>query len=84
MDHTSFQWLTRAPFFDSRRPRFRVRRPRRVSIRRRQRCARELLETGIYMMAPMVRFYVVPRGTPAARVTLLREDLEKTWAIRTS
>jgi len=41
--------------------------------------ARELLETGIYMMAPMVRFYVVPRGTPAARVALLREALEKTW-----
>jgi tripartite-type tricarboxylate transporter receptor subunit TctC len=41
--------------------------------------ARELLETGIYMMAPMVRFYVVPRGTPAARVASLREALEKTW-----
>jgi tripartite-type tricarboxylate transporter receptor subunit TctC len=41
--------------------------------------ARELLETGIYMLAPMVRFYVVPRGTPAARVALLREALEKTW-----
>ena len=41
--------------------------------------ARELLETGIYMMAPMVRFYVVPRGAPAARVALLREALEKTW-----
>ena len=41
--------------------------------------ARELLETGIYMMAPMVRFYVVPRGTPAARVALLREALAKTW-----
>ena len=41
--------------------------------------ARELLETGIYMMAPMVRFYVVPRGTPPARVALLREALEKTW-----
>jgi len=41
--------------------------------------ARELLETGIYMMAPMVRFYVVPRGTPAARVALLREALEKPW-----
>lgn len=42
--------------------------------------ARELLETGIYMMAPMVRFYVVPHGTPPARVALLREALEKTWA----
>ena len=31
------------------------------------------------MLAPMVRFYVVPRGTPAARVALLREALEKTW-----
>jgi len=41
--------------------------------------ARELLETGVYMMAPLVRFYVVPRGTPAARVALLREALEKTW-----
>lgn len=41
--------------------------------------ARDLLETGIYMMAPMVRFYVVPRGTPAARVALLREALQKTW-----
>jgi tripartite-type tricarboxylate transporter receptor subunit TctC len=41
--------------------------------------ARELLETGIYMMAPMVRFYVVPRGSPAARVASLREALEKTW-----
>lgn len=41
--------------------------------------ARELLEAGIYMMAPMVRFYVVPRGTPAARVALLREALETTW-----
>lgn len=41
--------------------------------------ARDLLETGIYMMAPMVRFYVVPRGTPAARVAVLREALEKTW-----
>ncbi|HKW02415.1 MAG TPA: hypothetical protein VJN96_21505 [Vicinamibacterales bacterium] len=41
--------------------------------------AREWLETGIYMMAPMVRFYVVPRGTPAARLQLLRDALEKTW-----
>jgi tripartite-type tricarboxylate transporter receptor subunit TctC len=41
--------------------------------------ARELLETGIYMMAPMVRFYVVPRGTPSGRLALLREALEKTW-----
>jgi tripartite-type tricarboxylate transporter receptor subunit TctC len=41
--------------------------------------ARDLLETGIYMMAPMVRFYVAPRGTPAARLALLREALEKTW-----
>jgi tripartite-type tricarboxylate transporter receptor subunit TctC len=41
--------------------------------------ARDLLETGIYMMAPMVRFYVVPRGTPADRVAMLREALEKTW-----
>ena len=41
--------------------------------------ARELLETGIYMMAPMVRFYVVPHGTPPARLALLREALEKTW-----
>jgi len=41
--------------------------------------ARALLETGIYMMAPMVRFYVVPRGTPADRVALLREAMEKTW-----
>lgn len=41
--------------------------------------AREWLETGIYMMAPMVRFYVVPRGTPPARVALLREALAKTW-----
>ena len=32
------------------------------------------------MMAPMVRFYVVPRGTPAERVALLRDALEKTWA----
>ena len=31
------------------------------------------------MMAPLVRFYVVPRGTPAARLGLLREALEKTW-----
>lgn len=44
--------------------------------------ARELLETGIYMMAPMVRFYVVPHGTPPARVALLREALEKTWVDR--
>ena len=41
--------------------------------------ARELLETGIYMMAPMVRFYVAPRGTPPLRLALLREALEKTW-----
>jgi len=41
--------------------------------------AHELLETGIYMMAPMVRFYVVPRGVPIARLRLLREALEKTW-----
>lgn len=41
--------------------------------------ARELLETGIYMMAPLVRFYVVPRGTPPDRLALLREALEKTW-----
>jgi tripartite-type tricarboxylate transporter receptor subunit TctC len=41
--------------------------------------ARELLETGIYMMAPMVRFYVAPRGTPPARLAWLREGLEKTW-----
>ena len=41
--------------------------------------ARELLETGIYMMAPMVRYYVVPRGVPIARLALLREALEKTW-----
>jgi len=41
--------------------------------------ARELLETGIYMMAPMIRFYVVPRAAPAARVALLREAMEKTW-----
>jgi tripartite-type tricarboxylate transporter receptor subunit TctC len=41
--------------------------------------ARELLETGVYMMAPLVRFYVVPRGAPAGRVALLREALEKTW-----
>lgn len=41
--------------------------------------AHELLETGIYMMAPMIRFYVVPRGVPPARLALLREALEKTW-----
>ena len=41
--------------------------------------ALELLETGVYMMAPLVRFYAVPRGTPAARLTLLREALETTW-----
>jgi tripartite-type tricarboxylate transporter receptor subunit TctC len=41
---------------------------------------RELLETGIYLMAPLVRFYVVPRGTPADRVASLREALAKTWA----
>ena len=40
---------------------------------------RELLETGLYLMAPLVRFYVVPRGTPADRVASLREALEKTW-----
>jgi tripartite-type tricarboxylate transporter receptor subunit TctC len=31
------------------------------------------------MMAPMVRFYVAPRGTPPARLAWLREGLEKTW-----
>jgi len=41
---------------------------------------RELLETGIYLMAPLVRFFVVPRGTPADRVASLREALAKTWA----
>jgi tripartite-type tricarboxylate transporter receptor subunit TctC len=41
--------------------------------------ARELLETGIYLMAPLVRFYVVPRGVPTARLALLREALAKTW-----
>jgi len=41
---------------------------------------RELLETGIYLMAPLVRVYVVPRGTPADRVASLREALAKTWA----
>ena len=41
---------------------------------------RELLETGLYLMAPMVRFYAVPRGTPADRVASLREALAKTWA----
>ena len=41
--------------------------------------ARELLETGIYMMAPLVRFYAAPRGTPPARLALLREAFEKTW-----
>lgn len=41
--------------------------------------SRDLLDTGIYMMAPLVRFYVVPRGVPPARLTLLREALHKTW-----
>jgi tripartite-type tricarboxylate transporter receptor subunit TctC len=36
---------------------------------------RDLLETGLYLMAPLVRFYVVPRGTPADRVVSLREAL---------
>jgi tripartite-type tricarboxylate transporter receptor subunit TctC len=44
------------------------------------RVGRELLETGIYLMAPLVRVYVVPRGTPADRVASLREALAKTWA----
>jgi tripartite-type tricarboxylate transporter receptor subunit TctC len=41
--------------------------------------AHQLLETGIYMMAPLVRFYAVPRGVPMARLPLLRDALEKTW-----
>jgi tripartite-type tricarboxylate transporter receptor subunit TctC len=41
--------------------------------------ARELLDTGIYLVASMVRFYVVPRGVPPARLAVLREALEKTW-----
>ena len=41
---------------------------------------RELLETGLYLMAPLVRLYVVPRGTSADRVASLREALAKTWA----
>ena len=40
---------------------------------------RELLETGLYLMAPLVRFYAVPRGAPADRVASLREALAKTW-----
>ena len=40
---------------------------------------RELLETGLYLMAPLVRVYVVPRGAPADRVASLREALAKTW-----
>ena len=42
--------------------------------------ARELLETGIYLMAPMVRFYVTPRGVPADRLALLRESLMAAFA----
>jgi tripartite-type tricarboxylate transporter receptor subunit TctC len=41
---------------------------------------RELLETGLYLMAPLVRFYAAPRGTPPARLALLREAMERTWA----
>ena len=78
--HTSFQLADGcAPCFDSRTapiPGLDV--PDALAIAGDAR-ARELLETGIYMMAPLVRFYVVPRGTPADRVVLLREALEKTW-----
>ena len=41
--------------------------------------ARELLETGIYSMTPMIRFYAAPRSS-AVRVKLLREGLAKAWA----
>jgi tripartite-type tricarboxylate transporter receptor subunit TctC len=41
--------------------------------------ARELLDTGVYLMAPLVRFYAVPRGVPQARLALLRDALSRTW-----
>jgi tripartite-type tricarboxylate transporter receptor subunit TctC len=41
--------------------------------------ARALLETGVYAMMPMVRYYAAPRGVPAARLAALRQGLEQTW-----
>jgi tripartite-type tricarboxylate transporter receptor subunit TctC len=42
--------------------------------------ARDLLATGIYAMAPMIRFYAAPRGVPADRLAQLRQGLRDAWA----
>ena len=44
--------------------------------------ARALLETGVYAMAPLSRFYAAPRNIPAERAALLREGLARTLADR--
>lgn len=44
--------------------------------------ARDLLDTGVYLMAPLVRFYAVRRGVPPVRLALLREALAETWRDR--
>ncbi len=42
--------------------------------------ARALLETGVYAMGPLSRFYAAPRNVPAERAALLREGLARTLA----
>jgi tripartite-type tricarboxylate transporter receptor subunit TctC len=42
--------------------------------------ARALLETGVYAIGPLSRFYAAPRNIPAERAALLREGLARTLA----
>ncbi len=42
--------------------------------------AKALLETGVYAMGPLSRFYAAPRNVPAERAALLREGLTRTLA----
>lgn len=44
--------------------------------------ARDLLETGVYSITALARFYALPPGVPADRVALLREGFQRTWADR--
>jgi tripartite-type tricarboxylate transporter receptor subunit TctC len=42
--------------------------------------ARALLETGVYAMSGLERFYAAPRDVPAPRISVLREGLMRTLA----